>query len=116
MRHHSKKITLGREKAQRDALIRGLAESLILHGGIVTTKTKAKALKRYVEPLVSKAKRNRQVDKEGIMKALYTGKAVKRLMQDIAPRYKERSGGYTRTTKLGFRSNDKADIVRVEFI
>ena len=116
MRHNSKKITLGREKSARDALIRGLADSLILHGGIVTTKTKAKALKRYVEPLVSKAKKNRPADRERISKALYTGKAVKKLIEDIAPRYKERTGGYTRSIKLGFRSNDKAETVRIEFI
>lgn len=116
MRHNKKKITLGRERAARNALLRSLAESLILHGGIVTTKAKAKALRMYVEPLVTKARRNSRRDQEMIMSALYTGKAVRRLVTDIAPKYKDRAGGYTRIIKLGWRANDRGEKVRIEFV
>lgn len=116
MRHRVQKATLGREKGQRVALIRSLAESLVLHEKIVTTKAKAKALKMYVEPLVTKARKNRPIDRELINKSLYTGKAVRKLIEEIAPRYKDRSGGYTRTVKLGLRANDKGEKVHIEFV
>ena len=116
MRHRKKKSTLGRVKAQRDALMRSLADSLILHEGIVTTKAKAKALRMYIEPLVTKARKNRPIDREMITKSLYTGKAIKKLIADIAPRYEGRPGGYTRITKLGFRANDRGEKVKIEFV
>lgn len=116
MRHRKKEVKLGRTKAPRTALLRNLAESLILHDAIVTTKAKAKAVRSVVEPLVTKAKKNRPVDKENIMSVLFTGKAVKKLIEDIAPRYKERQGGYTRITKLGFRKNDGGEEVKIEFV
>ncbi len=116
MRHQKKGVKLGREAGQRKALMRSLAESLILHGSLVTTKAKAKALKTVIEPLVTKAKRNNLVDREIIMKTLYTGKAVKMLVKEIAPRYMERKGGYTRIVKLGYRQNDSAETVKIEFV
>jgi large subunit ribosomal protein L17 len=116
MRHQKKGKKFGRERAGRKALMRGLAESLILHGSITTTKAKAKALKTVIEPLVTKAKKNRPVDLEVIMKTLYTGKAVSKLVKEIAPRYTERRGGYTRIVKLGFRENDSAETAKIEFV
>ncbi|MBH41524.1 MAG: 50S ribosomal protein L17 [Candidatus Magasanikbacteria bacterium] len=116
MRHRKKKITLGREKAQREALMRSLAESLILHGAIKTTSAKAKALRTVVEPLVTKAKRGNLFDKRMVSKVLYTKLAVEKLMKDIGPRYKDRQGGYTRITKIGSRPNDGAEVVRIEFV
>lgn len=116
MRHRKKNIKLGRTKAPREALMRSLSESLILHDSIVTTVAKAKALRTVVEPLITKAKKNRPVDREMIMSALYTGKAVKRLIEEVAPRYKERNGGYTRIIKLGQRENDRAEIAKIELV
>lgn len=116
MRHRKKKITLGREKAQRDALLRNLADSLILHEGIVTTKAKARALRMYIEPLVTKARKNGPQDRRMISKSLYTGKAIKKLIDELGPRYKDRDGGYTRIIKLGFRANDKGEKVKIEFV
>ncbi len=116
MRHKKKGVKLGRESAQRKALMRSLAESLVLHGSLVTTKAKAKALKTVIEPLVTKAKRNNPTDREVIMKTLYTGKAVRMLVKDIAPRYIERKGGYTRIIKLGYRQNDSAETAKIEFV
>ena len=116
MRHQKKNIKLGRTKAPRKALLRGLAENLVIYDAIVTTKAKAKALRTVVEPLVTKAKKNRAIDKEKINEVLYTGKAVKKLVETIAPRYKDRQGGYTRITKLGTRPNDGAEKVKIEFV
>ena len=116
MRHRKKGAKLGRTKAPRKALMRSLAESLVLHGAIVTTKAKAKALKTVIEPLVTKAKKNRPVDREKINATLYTGKAVRTLIEEIGPRYKDRDGGYTRIIKLGRRANDRAEKVRIEFV
>lgn len=116
MRHRVKKFTLGREKAQRDALMRNLADSLILHGGIVTTKAKARALRTYVEPLVTKARQQKPSMRRMISKSLYTGKAIKKLIEELGPRYKDRDGGYTRIVKMGFRANDKGEKVKIEFV
>lgn len=116
MRHQKKGKKFGRESAQRKALLRSLAESLILHGSIETTKAKAKELKTVIEPLVTKAKKGREIDREIIMQTLYTGRAVNMLIKEIAPRYTERKGGYTRITKLGFRGNDSAETARIEFV
>lgn len=116
MRHQKKNIKLGRTKAPRVALLRNLAESLILHDAIITTKAKAKALRTVVEPLVTKAKKNRPVDRENINSVLYTGRAVTKLIDVIAPRYKDRQGGYTRIIKLGTRPSDGAEKVKIEFV
>lgn len=116
MRHHKQKTTLGREKAARKALMRSLAESLVLHGGIETTKAKAQALRIFLEPLVTKARRGTLADRRTLIASLYTNKAVDCLLKDIAPKYVGRPGGYTRITKLGYRSNDSAEMVRIEFV
>jgi len=116
MRHNSKKVTLGREAAPRKALMRNLAESLILNGSIRTTKAKAKALRSVVEPLVTKAKKGGIANVRNIKKVLYTREALDTLMKDIAPRYVERDGGYTRIIKLAPRANDAAEMARIEFV
>lgn len=116
MRHKIKKATLGREKAQREALMRSLAESLILNGSIKTTKAKARALRTFVEPLITKAKKNNLTTRRNLIKALYTKKAVNKLLDEIAPNYTERKGGYTRITKLGARANDAAQMAKIELV
>ena len=116
MRHQQKTLVLGRPLKQRQALVRSLVESLVLHGGITTTKVKAKAARFLVEKLITKAKRNNPTDRAAISAALYTGKAVKKLIDEVAPKYTERVGGYTRTTKLGYRKGDSGEKVRIEFV
>ncbi|OGH66690.1 MAG: 50S ribosomal protein L17 [Candidatus Magasanikbacteria bacterium RIFCSPHIGHO2_02_FULL_41_13] len=116
MRHNSKKVTLGREAAPRRALMRNLAESLILEGSIRTTTAKAKALRTVVEPLVTKAKTGTLANMRNIKRVLFTREALDTLMKDIAPRYAERSGGYTRVIKLAPRASDGADMARIEFV
>ncbi len=116
MRHRKTGKTLGRPKAQREALMKNLAESLILHGSINTTKAKAQVLKTVVEPMVTKAKKGDLAARRQLIKGLFTDKAVNTLLKDIAPRYKDRNGGYTRITKIGTRQNDAAEMVRIEFV
>ncbi len=116
MRHNSKKVTLGRHSTERKALMRGLAENLVVHESIRTTSAKAKALRSIVEPLVTKAKRGTLADLRAIKSVLYTDVAVKKMMENFGPKYKERAGGYTRITKIGARTNDAADMVRIEFV
>ncbi len=98
------------------ALLRGLAESLIVHEHIETTSAKARALRRFVEPLVTSAKRGTLSDRRRVMRVLYTDHAVRKLFATIAPRYASRAGGYTRVTKMGFRSADNGEKVRIEFV
>lgn len=116
MRHNKKKVTLGRKSAPRKALFRSLAEQLVLRESIRTTSAKAKALRRVVEPLVTKAKRGTLADRRQMSKVLYTQVAIKKMMEVLGPKYKERAGGYTRITKLGSRINDAAPMVRIEFV
>lgn len=96
--------------------MRSLAEGLVLHESIKTTKAKAKALRTVVEPLITKAGAGTIAARRNAMKVLYTKKATDKLMNDIAPRYKERAGGYTRITKIGARKNDAAEMVRIELV
>jgi large subunit ribosomal protein L17 len=116
MRHQKKTVKLGRERAQRKALLRSLADSLIQHGSITTTLAKAKALRPFVEPLVTKAKDNSLSSRRELIKVLYTDKAVNALLNDIAPKYADRPGGYTRITKIGPRYSDAAEMAVIEFV
>ncbi len=116
MRHKVEKKILGRKKAPREAMFRNLAESLILYGSIKTTEAKAKALRGIVEPLVTTARKNTLTARRQVLKVLYTEKAVKKLMEEVGPKYKDRQGGYTRITKLGRRSSDAAATARIEFV
>lgn len=116
MRHKKKKSTLGREKAPREALMKNLAESLVLYGSIKTTKAKARALRTFVEPLVTKAKKGDLATRRYLIKKLYTDKVVNKLINDLGPNYKDRKGGYTRIIKIGPRANDSAEMVRIEFV
>lgn len=116
MRHKVKKFTLGRKRAPRKALLRNLAQSLVLHGSIKTTTAKAKALRTVVEPLVTRARKGTLADRFQIARVLYTKPAVKKMVEEIGPKYKDRNGGYTRITKIGRRSNDGAEMSRIEFV
>lgn len=96
--------------------MRNLAESLILHGNIKTTLAKAKALRTFIEPLVSKARKGDLTAQRAIRKVLYTDDAINKLMNEVGPQYVGRDGGYTRIIKLGTRSNDAAEMARIEFV
>jgi large subunit ribosomal protein L17 len=121
MRHGDKQNNLGRKKAHREALLSNLAIQLITHKRIVTTLAKAKALRTYVEPLVTKTKKT--ASKEEIMhnhrvvfSYLNDKAAVKELFTVVAPKIAARPGGYTRIIKLGIRPGDNAEKAMIELV
>lgn len=121
MRHGDKINNLGRKKAHRDALLANLASQLIVNKRIVTTLAKAKALRTYIEPLVTKTKKGET--KEQIMHQhrvvfsyLNDKTAVKELFTVVAPKIASRPGGYTRIIKLGIRPGDNAEIAMIELV
>lgn len=116
MRHQKKKVTLDRKSAPRRALLRNLAESLVLNEKLTTTKAKARATRSIVERLVTKAKTNSLTARRNLMSALYTKEAVDKLLTDLGPRYAERKGGYTRIVVLKNRVGDGAEEALVEFV
>lgn len=117
MRHHSNKHTLGREKNQRLALMRSLARSLIIHEGITTTTAKAKALRPFIDRLVTTSKTNTLSSRKAVIEKLGGAHdAVKKLHDTIAPRFAQRDGGYTRVIRLGKVGKQAAESSRVEFV
>ncbi|MBX4209378.1 50S ribosomal protein L17 [Candidatus Parcubacteria bacterium] len=116
MRHHEKYKTLGREKGQRTALVRSLLRSLVIHGGITTTETRAKELRKYIEPLVTKAKTDSLANRRLISSRIGDPKAAKKLVEVIAPAHKTRTGGYTRVVKLPLRKADGAKMAHIQFV
>lgn len=116
MRHRKQKSTLGREADQRRALIRGLADTFVIHGSIVTTRAKAKALRLFVEPLITKSKKKTLTARRMLQRQLYTDIAINKMLDEVGPAYATRPGGYTRTTKLGVRGGDAADMVKIELV
>lgn len=116
MRHGDKVNNLGRKKAHRDALLSNLACQLIQHKRIVTTTAKAKALRVYVEPLITKAKDNTTHQRRVVFSYLQDKEAVKELFGPVAEKIAGRPGGYTRIIKLGFRPGDNADMAMIELV
>jgi large subunit ribosomal protein L17 len=116
MRHRKKGKILDRKVGPRKALLRNLAVSLILYEKIQTTGAKAKTLRPIVEKLITKGKTNTLVARRNLLKYLYKESAVKKIIEDIGPRYKDRKGGYTRILKLGRRAGDAAEIVQIELV
>lgn len=106
-----------RKRGARRSFFRGLATNLIMRGAIVTTVTRAKALRPLVERLVTLARRNRVSDLRLVISRLANKEVAEKLFYDVAPKYKERPGGYTRIIKLGeVRKRDGAKKARIEFI
>ncbi|MFM8588495.1 MAG: 50S ribosomal protein L17 [Bacteroidota bacterium] len=121
MRHGDKINNLGRKKAHREALMGNLASQLITYKRIVTTLAKAKALRTFIEPLITKTKKS--ASKEQIMhnhrivfSYLQDKSAVKELFTNIAPKVAGRPGGYTRIIKLGIRLGDNAERAMIELV
>lgn len=117
MRHHGAIRKLGRKSSQRKALLAGLARSLILKEKIQTTTAKAKEVRPFVERLVTLARVDTVANRRLALSRL-DGKrdAVGRLFKDVAPKYKERRGGYTRIMKLGKQGSDARDMALIEFV
>jgi len=116
VRHRVYGKHLGRDKNQRTALFRGLLRSLILHESIATTETKAKAIKGLIDRLIVKSKEGTNASINVVKSALPQKEINKKLIEEIAPRYKTRSSGFTRTIKLGNRLGDGAMIVKMSLL
>jgi len=116
MRHRIKTKTLDRKKESREAMLRNLATSIILYEKVKTTKAKARAVKPIVEKIITLGKKNTLATRRQALKFFYIENPVKKIFEELAPRYKERTGGYTRITKLGFRQGDSAEMVQIELV
>lgn len=116
MRHGDKVKNLGRKKAHRDALLANLAIQLITHKRIVTTLAKAKALRVYAEPLITKAKENTTHQRRIVFSYLQDKEAIKELFGAVAEKVAGRPGGYTRVIKLGARPGDNAETALIELV
>lgn len=116
MRHGNKNNKLGRKTAHRHALLSNLASSLIMHKRINTTLAKAKALRKYVEPLLTKSKTDSTHSRRIVFGLLQNKEAVAELFKDIAVKIASRPGGYTRILKTGFRPGDNAEMCMIELV
>ena len=116
MRHNKKVNHLGRTKAHREAMFANMASSLIKHKRIFTTTAKAKALRKYVEPLITKSKEVTDHSQRVVFASLQDKYAVKILFTEISPKVMERPGGYTRIIKTGTRAGDNAAMSFIELV
>lgn len=116
MRHNKAINHLGRKSGHRKALLANMATSLILHKRIETTVAKAKALKMYVEPLITKSKEDTTHSRRVVFSYLKNKEAVTELFRTVAPKIADRPGGYTRVLKTGFRQGDGADMALIELV
>lgn len=116
MRHRKVGKTLDRKSGPRKALLRNLATSLVLYEKLKTTKAKAKAVRPYVERMITTGKAKTLHARRELLKKLTTPSAVEKVLSELSPRYLNRPGGYTRITNIGRRAGDAAEIVQIEFV
>ncbi|UKK47983.1 50S ribosomal protein L17 [Prevotella sp. E9-3] len=116
MRHNKKFNHLGRTASHRSSMLANMAISLIMHKRITTTVAKAKALKKYVEPLITKAKEDTTNSRRVVFSYLQNKEAIKELFGEVSQKVGDRPGGYTRIIKLGTRQGDAAQICFIELV
>ena len=116
MRHLKQGRKLGRTTAHRKALLRNLATALLEHERIVTTEPKAKELRRVADKLVTLGKRGNLHARRQALQVVQSNAVVQKLFNDIAPRFAERQGGYTRIMRLGYRPGDAAAMAVIELV
>lgn len=116
MRHRKKNKILDRKKAPRQALLSGLATSIILYEKVTTTEAKAKAVKPMLEKLITRSKVKSVHNKQQLGKVLQDKKAVQKALDVLGPKYKERKGGYCRIIKIGPRTGDGAQMAQIELV
>lgn len=116
MRHGKKVNHLGRKAAHRQALLANLAISLITHKRITTTVAKARELRKYVEPMITKSKDNTTHSRRLVFSYLQSKEAVTELFRDVAAAVATRPGGYTRIIKMGPRAGDNAEMAMIELV
>ena len=115
MRHKQKKIKLVSSKGHQTALIRNLAMSVIIYEKIKTTEAKAKAVKPFIEKLITIAKKKEKKEAiRQIQRLLQHENSSRKIFEVLVDKYKEKEGGYLRVTKLGYRSGDNAPVVQIE--
>jgi large subunit ribosomal protein L17 len=116
MRHRNKTNSLGRTASHRKAMLANMATSLIMHKRIKTTVAKAKVLRTYIEPVITKSKNDTTPNRRTAFRYLRNKYAVSELFRNVAPKIAERQGGYTRILKLGHRVGDNAEICIIELV
>ena len=116
MRHQNKINQLSRTSSHRSAMLSNMASSLIEHKRISTTLAKAKALRGYVEPLITKSKTDTTHSRRMVFRKLQNKDAVSELFREVAPKIADRQGGYTRIIKTGFRQGDSAEMCMIELV
>ena len=116
MRHARKINHLGRTNTHRKAMLSNMASSLIIHKRITTTLAKAKALRTYVEPLITRSKEDTTHSRRTVFSYLQDKNAVAELFRDVSPKIMERPGGYTRILKTGLRKGDAAEMCIIELV
>jgi len=116
MRHNKKFNHLGRTASHRSAMLANMAISLIMHKRITTTLAKAKALKKYVEPLITRSKEDTTNSRRVVFRYLQNKYAVTELFKEISTKVADRPGGYTRVIKLGTRQGDAAEMAFIELV
>lgn len=116
MRHAKRINHLGRTDAHRKAMLSNMAASLIMHKRISTTLAKAKELRKFVEPLVTRSKNDTTHSRRMVFSALQNKYAVTELFREISQKVANRPGGYTRILKTGFRQGDNAEMCIIEFV
>ena len=116
MRHNKKFNHLSRTASHRKAMLTNMAVSLIMHKRITTTLAKAKALKKYVEPLITRSKNDTTTSRRVVFRYLQNKYAVTELFKEISTKVADRPGGYTRIIKLGFRQGDAAEMCFIELV
>lgn len=116
MRHRSHKKTFGRHTSARKAMLRDVVTALVTYDKIETTSAKAKAARPAVEKLITVAKRADLNARRALLSYFTTEQPVNKLLEVLGPKYKDRTGGYTRITRTDVRQGDKAPLVLIEFV
>jgi len=116
MRHNNATNPLGRKSAHRKAMLSNMASSLILHKRIKTTTAKAKALRVFIEPILTKSKEDSTHSRRSVFSSLKDKKAVHELFKEVSPKITDRHGGYTRILKTGTRAGDAAELCYIELV
>ena len=116
MRHRKKGRHFNRTAEHRRMMLRNMATSLFKHERVETTVAKAKELREYAEPLITKAKRGDLHARRTVARKIHDAEALAKLFDEIGPRFAERPGGYTRVIKVGHRAGDAADVAIIELV
>lgn len=117
MRHHNSVRKFGRKRKVRNALMKGLVVSFVLHGRITTTEAKAKELRPMIEKIITRAKVDNLANRRFVLSAIYNNTEItKKLFEEIAKNYIDRNGGYTRIYKLPRRTSDGSPMAIIELV